>query len=96
MDEFVKAVMSRWPKAVLQFEDFSLEHAYPLLERYRHHHLIFNDDIQACDTAHHAARCHLEHLTVLVSIQYDILCTCAARCTDRSTGSLHAVFVTLL
>lgn len=46
MDEFVRAVMSRWPNAVLQFEDFSLQHAHPLLGRYRNHHLVFNDDIQ--------------------------------------------------
>lgn len=46
MDEFVRAVMGRWPNAVLQFEDFNLGHAYPLLERYREHHLVFNDDIQ--------------------------------------------------
>jgi malic enzyme len=38
----VRAVTSRWPKAVLQFEDFSIEHALPLLERYRSHHLVFN------------------------------------------------------
>lgn len=46
VDEFVRAVMARWPDAVLQFEDFSIEHALHLLERYRHHHLVFNDDIQ--------------------------------------------------
>ena len=44
--QFVKAVMTRWPNAVLQFEDFNMEHAQPLLERYRSHHLVFNDDIQ--------------------------------------------------
>lgn len=38
--------MNRWPNAVLQFEDFSIDHALILLERYRHHHLVFNDDIQ--------------------------------------------------
>ncbi|KXZ49163.1 hypothetical protein GPECTOR_23g9 [Gonium pectorale] len=46
MDEFVEAVMSRWPRAVLQFEDFSAAHAEPLLQRYRDHHTVFNDDIQ--------------------------------------------------
>ena len=40
------AVLGRWPDAVLQFEDFNMEHAQPLLERYRHSHLVFNDDIQ--------------------------------------------------
>lgn len=46
MDEFVTAVMGRWPSAVLQFEDFNMDHAAPLLERYRHSHCVFNDDIQ--------------------------------------------------
>ena len=46
MRQFVRAVMSRWPNAVLQFEDFSIQHALVLLERYRQHHLVFNDDIQ--------------------------------------------------
>ncbi|GIL59677.1 hypothetical protein Vafri_14408 [Volvox africanus] len=46
LDEFVTAAMARWPNAVLQFEDFSIEHAGPLLRRYRKHHLVFNDDIQ--------------------------------------------------
>lgn len=40
--QFVRAVTRRWPRAVLQFEDFSIEHALPLLQRYRHHHLVFN------------------------------------------------------
>ncbi len=44
--QFVKAVMTRWPNAILQFEDFNMAHAQPLLERYRDHHLVFNDDIQ--------------------------------------------------
>lgn len=46
MDEFVRAVMRRWPRAVLQFEDFNMAHAAPLLARYRHHHAAWNDDIQ--------------------------------------------------
>jgi malic enzyme len=44
--QFVNAVMARWPDAVLQFEDFQMAHALTLLQRYRHHHLVFNDDIQ--------------------------------------------------
>lgn len=46
VDEFVQAVMGRWPRAVLQFEDFNIEHAAPLLERYRYSHCVFNDDVQ--------------------------------------------------
>lgn len=43
--------MARWPSAVLQFEDFNLEHAHPLLARYRQHHTVFNDDIQVADSS---------------------------------------------
>eukprot|EP00891_Asterochloris_glomerata_P006016 jgi/Astpho2/6016/Aster-03973 len=46
VDEFMSAVSARWPHAVIQFEDFQLKHAHPLLQRYRHHHLMWNDDIQ--------------------------------------------------
>ena len=46
IDEFVKAVMGRWPNAVLQFEDFSTDHAQTLLNRYRDYHCVFNDDVQ--------------------------------------------------
>ena len=46
VNELVRALMGRYPRAVLQFEDFNLEHALPLLDRYRDHHLVFNDDVQ--------------------------------------------------
>ena len=46
MDEAVSALMARWPRAVLQFEDFELRHARPLLDRYKNHFHCFNDDIQ--------------------------------------------------
>ena len=51
VDEFVRAVMGRWPNAVLQFEDFSMPNAHPLLNRYRDHHMVFNDDIQVSSHA---------------------------------------------
>ena len=42
-----RSLLAHFAQALLQFEDFNLEHAQPLLERYRYHHLVFNDDIQA-------------------------------------------------
>jgi malic enzyme len=48
MDEIVTALTQRYPTAVLQFEDFAIDRAKPLLERYRYDHLVFNDDIQVC------------------------------------------------
>ncbi|MES1915152.1 MAG: hypothetical protein MHM6MM_007138 [Cercozoa sp. M6MM] len=50
VDEFISAVVSRWPDVLVQFEDFSNEHALPLLEKYQHKILCFNDDIQGTGT----------------------------------------------
>merc|ERR1711934_1167574 len=46
MDEFMEKVYQKWPKILVQFEDFSNDHAFLLLERYREKYLCFNDDIQ--------------------------------------------------
>jgi malate dehydrogenase (oxaloacetate-decarboxylating)(NADP+) len=46
IDEFVQACFKRWPQVLIQFEDFENTKAAPLLERYRHTHRVFNDDIQ--------------------------------------------------
>ncbi len=46
VEEFVTAVQSRYPDALIQFEDFLTPNAYALLNKYRHRVLCFNDDIQ--------------------------------------------------
>ena len=46
LDEFVSAVQTQFPSALLQFEDFATTNAVSLLERYRHDVRCFNDDIQ--------------------------------------------------
>lgn len=46
VDEMMAAILNRYPRALVQFEDFTANHANLLLERYRNHHLVFNDDIQ--------------------------------------------------
>eukprot|EP01095_Lingulamoeba_sp_RSL-Kostka_P008893 TRINITY_DN302_c0_g4_i1.p1 TRINITY_DN302_c0_g4~~TRINITY_DN302_c0_g4_i1.p1 ORF type:complete len:564 (+),score=241.80 TRINITY_DN302_c0_g4_i1:22-1713(+) len=46
VEEFVEAVYDKWPNVLVQFEDFSNDHAFDLLDIYRNKHLCFNDDIQ--------------------------------------------------
>lgn len=43
---FIQAIKRRWPKVLLQFEDFAQSNAMPLLQRYRDDVCCFNDDIQ--------------------------------------------------
>jgi malate dehydrogenase (oxaloacetate-decarboxylating) len=47
IDEFVAAVMARWPNVLLQWEDFAGANAGRLLARYRDQLCTFNDDIQS-------------------------------------------------
>lgn len=46
LDKFVDAVLRRWPKTVIQWEDLSKDVAFTVLERYRDRLPSFNDDIQ--------------------------------------------------
>lgn len=47
VDEWMRAMRTRWPNVLIQFEDFNNATALPLLEKYRHTELVFNDDIQS-------------------------------------------------
>ncbi|RLD61755.1 MAG: NAD-dependent malic enzyme [Bacteroidetes bacterium] len=46
IEEFVMAIQDKYPKALIQFEDFLTPNAYALLNKYKNRVLCFNDDIQ--------------------------------------------------
>ncbi|MCW8962433.1 MAG: oxaloacetate-decarboxylating malate dehydrogenase, partial [Gammaproteobacteria bacterium] len=46
VDKFVASVQKRWPKAVIQWEDFAKNVAFEVLERFKDKIPCFNDDIQ--------------------------------------------------
>lgn len=46
IDAFINALKKRFPHILLQWEDFALQNATRLLDKYRHQLCSFNDDIQ--------------------------------------------------
>jgi hypothetical protein len=95
MDEIVTALTQRYPKAVLQFEDFAIDRAKPLLERYRYDHLVFNDDIQVpfSSSPFSFVRCFSHESSCSSNSMHDIkdIRDTACRCVVQEHRMLHCV-----
>lgn len=63
MDAFILAVKKRFPHIVLQWEDFALNNATRLLQKYRDDLCTFNDDIQGTATIATGALLSAIHIT---------------------------------
>jgi len=46
IDKFVEGIISKFPNVLIQWEDFSRQNAFTILDKYRYKVLSFNDDIQ--------------------------------------------------
>ncbi|CAM0135247.1 unnamed protein product [Umbelopsis sp. WA50703] len=46
VDKTMEALYAEYPDILIQFEDWSTEHAFDLLTKYQHKRFCFNDDIQ--------------------------------------------------
>ena len=46
IDEFIYAATNKFPNVLIQLEDFATRNAFGLLQKYRDHHRLFDDDIQ--------------------------------------------------
>jgi hypothetical protein len=62
--EFMEAVYTRWPRVIVQFEDFQNKWAFKLLQRYRNVYRVFNDDVQVSPYLV-ASVCWMLHMMIL-------------------------------
>ncbi|RNE97086.1 malic enzyme [Trypanosoma rangeli] len=73
MDEFMEAARAEWPNAVIQFEDFSNDHCFDILERYQKKYRCFNDDIQGTGAVIAAGFLNAIKLSGIAPLQHRII-----------------------
>uniref|UniRef100_A0A0A9XGX1 NADP-dependent malic enzyme n=1 Tax=Lygus hesperus TaxID=30085 RepID=A0A0A9XGX1_LYGHE len=73
LDEFMHAASTIWPGAVIQFEDFSNNHCFDILERYQEKYRCFNDDIQGTGAVISAGFLNAVKLSGIAPLQHRIV-----------------------
>ena len=75
VEEFVEAATAKWPHVLIQWEDFTNDKAFPLLQRYQDRVLSFNDDIQGTGAVALAGLlAAMKHLGCELSAQRILFC----------------------
>jgi len=64
----MEAITKRWPKILVQFEDFNTELAFDLLEIHRNKYTCFNDDVRRCNFTLLTIRSKELHLSFSVAL----------------------------
>ncbi|NJC32700.1 malate dehydrogenase (oxaloacetate-decarboxylating) [Sphingomonas jejuensis] len=92
VESFVSAVADRWPRILLQWEDFAGENAQALLARYRDRLATFNDDIQGtAATATGTLLSAVARTGAALSDQRILLCGAGAAGTGIATLLVRAM-----
>ncbi|KAG0304469.1 hypothetical protein BGZ98_005485 [Dissophora globulifera] len=73
VDAVLETLTTVYPKMLIQFEDFSSEHAFQLLEKYQDRKFCFNDDIQGTGAVILAGFMNAIHVAGIPAKQHKIL-----------------------
>lgn len=92
LDRFISALKKRYPKAILQWEDFGKDNARKLLDKYRSEIPSFNDDIQGTASVVVAAMlAAIKESKQLLKTQKIAILGAGSAGTGIADGILHAL-----
>ena len=93
IEAFVQAVTRRWPRAIVQWEDFAKRNAFTVLDRYRDSLPSFNDDILGTGAVVLSGLCNAFELAEVPITEARILFLGAG---EANIGSARAMLATKL
>jgi len=93
IDAFVEGVRRRWPRAIVQWEDFAKRNAFTVLDRYRDQLPSFNDDILGTGAVVLVALCNALELAHVPMAEGRILFLGAG---EANIGSARAILAAKL